>query len=227
MISKFALVVMAGLLMSLTGCATIASDWNNSPVSVGSCYNSYSGCQEQRGYNSYTTTTFYGNVVAIEPTRVVQRSSNASGGIIGAIAGGLIGNTMGHKSGRKWATAAGVVAGGVTGNALSNRETVYTSYDVVIRLDSGYIFRYGMPNSYLRVGDRVTVTSDGRSANIARIDGNQNGNNPYEQRNQQYQQNGNNPYEQRNQQYQQNTYRQDNYGYQNQRQTGNNPFNQR
>lgn len=209
LISKFALVVMAGLLMSLTGCATIASDWNNSPVSIGSCYNSYSGCQEQRGYNSYTTTTFYGNVVAIEPTRVVQRSHSAGGGIIGAIAGGLLGSTVGKGDGRRAAVVGTALVGGLVGSAVSNHTSVYTSYDVVIRLDSGYIFRYGMPNSYLRVGDRVTVTSDGRSANIARVDTNTN-----------------NSYQRQNQQYQQESSRQDNYGY-NQRQTGNNPFNQR
>ena len=228
--SKFAFVLMAFAMLSLSGCATLASDWNNSPVSLGG--EGYGSGYSNSNYIN-PPAVFYGNVVDINQRQVARRSGSEGGSIIGALAGGLLGHTIGKGDGRRANTVVGAVLGGVVGNVTGGRTVYQGIAHVTVRLDSGYIFMYDLSNTYLRIGDRVQVASNGRSANITRVsdrnnsyEGQQNGySNQGQYQQQQYQQQQQKQYRQQ-VQYQRTDTQQNEYRQQSNVQQGNNPFNQ-
>jgi len=55
----------------------------------------------------------------------------------GAILGGLLGNQIGSGHGRQLATVAGAVGGAVAGNQVEGNMRTTTSYEIVVRMNSG------------------------------------------------------------------------------------------
>ncbi|WP_158635341.1 glycine zipper 2TM domain-containing protein [Luteimonas cucumeris] len=114
-------------------------------------------------------TVQWGVVEAVRPV-TIQASGTGVGTATGAVLGGIAGSTVG--GGRRANTAgavAGAVAGGAAGNAISGSNT--TGVEFTVRLEETgqtvAVVQAGSVNDY-RVGDRVRVTSDGRTTRVSR-----------------------------------------------------------
>lgn len=81
------------------------------------------------------------NCGVVESTREISHRGEASGvgAVGGAVVGGLLGNQVGGGNGKKLMTVAGAVGGAVAGNQIEGRMNSTTSYETVVRLDSGYV----------------------------------------------------------------------------------------
>lgn len=109
-----------------------------------------------------------GQIVSLRAVTITNDSrgiATATGAVLGGIAGSAIGGgTRANAAG----AVAGGVAGGAIGNAMSGRST--PGVEISVRLESGStiaVVQPGSPNDY-RVGDRVRVTSDGRTTRVSR-----------------------------------------------------------
>lgn len=98
----------------------------------------------------------------VEAVREVHHrgSGSGAGAAGGAILGGLLGNQIGNGHGRQLATVAGAVGGAVAGNQIEGNMRTTTSYDVVVRMNSGATrtFHQGSAPGW-REGDHVRVVN--------------------------------------------------------------------
>lgn len=105
-----------------------------------------------------------GEVTAIEPIRLRERSTGGGGAVLGAIIGGVLGSTIGHGDGRRAATVAGAVAGGFAGNAVerdADDRSAREAWLLTIRLDDGRWAEVTQGDREgLRRGDRVAIRND-------------------------------------------------------------------
>lgn len=99
----------------------------------------------------------------------IQNDQRTVGTATGAVLGGIAGSTIGSGTRANTAGAvAGAVAGGAAGNAITRTNTA--GVEITVRLESGRtlaVVQPGSPNEF-RVGDRVRVTSDGRTTRVSR-----------------------------------------------------------
>lgn len=116
---------------------------------------------------SYSNTTYYGVIDAIEITR--ESSSSGIGGsgigaaaVIGGVVGGVLGHQVGEGTGKDVATVAGVVGGAMAGHQIekSNRQQ-QDAYRIRVRLDNGGYQTVTLQSiGDLRIGDRVRIEND-------------------------------------------------------------------
>lgn len=102
------------------------------------------------------------NCGVVEAVREVHHRGTGSGAGAagGAILGGLLGNQIGNGHGRQLATVAGVVGGAVAGNQIEGNMRTSTSYDVVVRMNSGATRSFHQSSAPgWREGDHVRVVN--------------------------------------------------------------------
>ncbi|HVP87710.1 MAG TPA: glycine zipper 2TM domain-containing protein [Casimicrobiaceae bacterium] len=107
-----------------------------------------------------TPAAQYGLVDGID---YVQRGSSPSGAgaVIGGIAGGVIGHQIGSGRGNTAATIAGAIGGALVGNEVEKRHRrADEDYRIGVRMDDGSYRTLTLPNTDLRIGDRVAVEGD-------------------------------------------------------------------
>lgn len=99
----------------------------------------------------------------------IQNDSRGVATATGAALGGIAGSTIG---GGRRANTAGAVAGAAAGGAVGNRMArgARSGVEVTVELESGRtiaVTQEGNVNQF-RVGDRVQVSSDGRTTRVSR-----------------------------------------------------------
>jgi len=111
----------------------------------------------------------YGVVGAIDQIEVEGDHQLGVGAVVGAAAGGVIGHQIGSGTGRDVATVLGVLGGGFAGNTVQHNLERRPGQQILVRLDNGAsITVTQVGDSQLRVGDRVVIHGDGRSAHVVR-----------------------------------------------------------
>jgi outer membrane lipoprotein SlyB len=96
----------------------------------------------------------------VTDVKTIKKQGEGSG--VGAVAGGVIGGVLGHQvgsgRGNTAATIVGAGAGAYAGNEVEKNQKTTTSYQVVVKMDSGKdrYFTYNNPTSY-RAGDKVKI----------------------------------------------------------------------
>ena len=113
-------------------------------------------------------TVEWGTVRAMRDV-TIQSDSRGVGTATGAALGGIAGSTIGSGTRANTAGAvAGAVAGGAAGNAMSRNAR--PGVELTVELDSGRsiaVTQDGTSRDF-RVGDRVQVSSDGRTTRVTR-----------------------------------------------------------
>ena len=100
------------------------------------------------------------NCGTVTDVKTVTKKGEGSG--VGMVAGGVIGGVLGHQvgsgRGNTAATVVGAGAGAYAGNEVEKNKNTKTSYQVVVKMESGEnrYFNYASPTSY-KVGDSVKV----------------------------------------------------------------------
>jgi len=96
----------------------------------------------------------------VTDVKTIKKEGEGSG--VGAVAGGVLGGVIGHQigsgRGNTAATVVGAGAGAYAGHQVEKNQKSTTSYQVVIKMDSGKdrYFNFSNPTSY-KVGDKVKV----------------------------------------------------------------------
>ena len=75
----------------------------------------------------------------IESVRTVETRGDGSGvgAVGGAVVGGLLGNQVGGGNGKKAMTVVGAIGGALAGNQIEKSMQSTTSYEIVVRMESG------------------------------------------------------------------------------------------
>ncbi|MCL6269600.1 glycine zipper 2TM domain-containing protein [Sansalvadorimonas sp. 2012CJ34-2] len=135
---------------------------------TGGCMSDMTGTNYDRGEARTLQSVQFGEIVDIENVKL-EGSKSGVGTVAGAAVGGLAGSKVGHGRGSAVAAIAGAVAGGVLGNAAENKITEGTGLNITVRLDNGnhvsVVQQLEKGNSF-RVGDRVRVLTQGRTARV-------------------------------------------------------------
>lgn len=103
-----------------------------------------------------------GTCGTVTDVKTVTRKGEGSG--VGLVAGGVIGGVLGHQvgsgRGNTAATVVGAGAGAYAGNEIEKNKNTKTSYQVVVKMESGNTryFSYASPTAY-KVGDAVKVVN--------------------------------------------------------------------
>lgn len=110
----------------------------------------------------------YGTIMKTEPV-TIEGEGEVVGGLAGAAIGGILGSKIGGGSGSDIAAIGGGVLGGVAGTKAAKGVTQRQGVNLTIKMDAGdtiAIVQEVNPNVTFRVGQRVRVNLDGRTARV-------------------------------------------------------------
>ena len=99
----------------------------------------------------------------VTDVKTIKKEGEGSG--VGAVAGGVLGGVIGHQigsgRGNTAATVAGAAGGAYVGHQVEKNQKSTTSYQVVVKMDSGKdrYFTFSNPTSY-KAGDKVKVVDN-------------------------------------------------------------------
>ncbi|HUX83514.1 MAG TPA: glycine zipper 2TM domain-containing protein [Halothiobacillus sp.] len=143
MLRMISVVILSGLAVLLSGCASSMSS---------DTYNRNATMQMQ--------DVQYGTVESVRGVRIAGTQSPV-GVIGGAIVGGLLGSTVGGGRGKDLATVGGAIAGGVAGSAIEQGATQQNGVEITVRLDNGRIVSIvqAVDNQMFSPGQRVQVVT--------------------------------------------------------------------
>jgi outer membrane lipoprotein SlyB len=119
------------------------------------------GCAQQPTYQVYNQPVARTGTVESVQEVVEQKPNNGLGMIAGGLIGAGLGSLVGAGNGRTVATVVGAVGGGYLGNEVQKDQTQMV-YQIGVHYDDGTwgTIRQSSPTG-LRIGDRVSVTSNG------------------------------------------------------------------
>ncbi|UXI04155.1 glycine zipper 2TM domain-containing protein [Photobacterium sp. TY1-4] len=110
----------------------------------------------------------YGTIMKTEPV-TIEGEGQVVGAVAGAAIGGILGSKIGGGSGSDIAAIGGGVLGGVAGSKAAKGVTQRQGVNLTIKMDAGdtvAIVQEANPNMMFRVGQRVRVNIDGRTARV-------------------------------------------------------------
>lgn len=110
----------------------------------------------------------YGTIMKTEPV-TIEGEGEVVGAVAGAAIGGILGSKIGGGSGSDIAAIGGGVLGGVAGTKAAKGVTQRQGVNLTIKMDAGdtiAIVQEVNPNMIFRVGQRVRVNIDGRTARV-------------------------------------------------------------
>ncbi|KLV03355.1 membrane protein [Photobacterium aquae] len=147
------LCLFAVLGLGLTGCT--------SPNPYGDSY----GVADTRSIQQVR----YGTVVKTEPV-TIEGEGQAIGAIAGAAVGGILGSKIGGGSGSDIAAIGGGLLGGYAGSEAAQGITKRNGVNLTIKMDDTgetiAVVQEANPNMIFRVGQRVRVNVEGRTARV-------------------------------------------------------------
>lgn len=132
-------VVVIGVVLSLSGCASLK--------------------QEE-------TNTFYGKVVTVRPYVAYESEPNGAGAVVGAVAGGVVGNQFGKGNGKKAMTVLGVVGGAMAGSQVGMKTVSVPMTELTIQMPDNSFFNISVKDSGFQTGQNVVIIQKGKTAEI-------------------------------------------------------------
>lgn len=102
-----------------------------------------------------------GTVLSIQHYQNSQNNPNVLGSVIGGVGGAAVGSVMGGGYGRVATMMAGGLLGSLLGGQVGASNTTTDMVNMAINLDSGQTISLSYQDKGWRVGQRVTVQSQG------------------------------------------------------------------
>jgi len=143
-LKQFLLIVSMGLLVSLTGCASMGG--------------SQPGEVEIRS----------GVIEQIQNVQIKSNHHRGVGAVVGGIAGLGLGSLIGGGHGRDVAMVLGAVGGAVAGNEVQKKyDAPQPGQQIIVRTNSGVLVSVTQPsNPGLQTGEQVYIEGNGENARV-------------------------------------------------------------
>ena len=143
-LKQFLLIVSMGLLVLLTGCASMGG--------------SQPGEVEIRS----------GVIEQIQNVQIKSNHHRGVGAVVGGIAGLGLGSLIGGGHGRDVAMVLGAVGGAVAGNEIQKKhDAPQPGQQIIVRTNSGVLVSVTQPvDPGLRIGEQVYIEGNGENARV-------------------------------------------------------------
>lgn len=125
-------------------------------IGVTGCAGNYFGSQQQA-----PVMVTNGTVLSIQHYQNSQNNPNVLGSVLGGVGGAAIGTVMGGGYGKVATMMAGGLLGSLLGGQVGASNTTTDMVNMAINLDSGQTISLSYQDKGWRIGQRVTVQSQG------------------------------------------------------------------
>jgi outer membrane lipoprotein SlyB len=125
-----------------------------------------SGCAtvQQKEQVSFTAT-----VQAVRNYQGIKKEPSVGSTLAGAGIGGVLGHQVGKGNGRTVATILGVVGGAVVGSQVGQKDVPVAMQELSVLMPDGRLIKINVESSGFYAGQRVEITSNGKTAEIKGI----------------------------------------------------------